>query len=106
MISKGIWVPADNILAANQEVAAKRATIAYGNERKRDLARRQATQTAYTQDFNDQSNIRGCMSSEAVRLLLNSDFLASDLNDFSGLGISQRKNTLILQDIFGGNIFA
>lgn len=54
MISKGIWAPADNILAAKQEVAAKRATPAYAKERKCELARRQAKQEAYTQEFNDQ----------------------------------------------------
>lgn len=54
MISKGIWAPADNILAAKQEVAAKRATPAYAKERKWELARRQAKQEAYTQEFNDQ----------------------------------------------------
>nr|WP_319492645.1 hypothetical protein [uncultured Desulfobacter sp.] len=54
MISKGIWAPADNILVAKQEVAAKRSTPAYANERKRELARRQAKQTAYTQEFNDE----------------------------------------------------
>lgn len=54
MISKGIWAPADNILAAKQEIAVKRATPAYANERKRELARRQAKQKAYTQEFNDQ----------------------------------------------------
>ena len=54
MVSKGIWAPADNILAAKQEVTAKRATPAYANERKRELARRQAKQKAYTQEFNDQ----------------------------------------------------
>nr|WP_320192647.1 DUF2293 domain-containing protein [uncultured Desulfobacter sp.] len=54
MISKGIWAPADNILVAKQEVAAKRSTPAYANERKRKLARRQAKQTAYTQEFNDE----------------------------------------------------
>ena len=54
MISKGIWAPAENILAAKQEVAAKRATPAYAKERKCELARRQAKQEAYTQEFNDQ----------------------------------------------------
>jgi hypothetical protein len=54
MISKGIWAPSDNILAAKQEVAAKRSTPAYANERRRELERRQAKQKAYTQDFNDQ----------------------------------------------------
>jgi hypothetical protein len=54
MISKGIWAPADNILAAKQEVADKRATPVYANERKRELARREAKQNAYTQEFNDQ----------------------------------------------------
>jgi len=54
MISKGIWAPADNILAAKQEVAAKRTAPAYANERKRELARRQAKQKAYTQEFHDQ----------------------------------------------------
>jgi len=54
MISKGIWAPANNILAAKQEVAAKRATPAYAKERRRELARRQAKQEAYTQEFNDQ----------------------------------------------------
>ncbi|MCG8553507.1 MAG: DUF2293 domain-containing protein [Desulfobacterales bacterium] len=54
MISKGIWAPAGNILAAKQEVAAKRSTPAYANARKRELARREAKQKAYTQEFNDQ----------------------------------------------------
>ncbi len=54
MISKGIWAPADNILSAKQEVAAKRSTPAYANERKRELVRRRDKQTAYTQEFNDQ----------------------------------------------------
>ena len=39
MISKGIWAPADNILVAKQEVAAKRSTPAYANERKREIGR-------------------------------------------------------------------
>ncbi|MDQ1269839.1 MAG: hypothetical protein QG618_1148, partial [Thermodesulfobacteriota bacterium] len=38
MISKGIWAPADIILDAKQEVADKRATPVYANERKRELA--------------------------------------------------------------------
>ena len=54
MISKGIWAPADNILAAKQEVAARRSTPAYANARNRELARRQAKQEAYAQEFNDQ----------------------------------------------------
>ena len=54
MMSKGIWAPIDEILAAKQEVAAKRATPAYADERKRELARRQAKQKVYTQDFHDQ----------------------------------------------------
>ncbi|MDD4273791.1 MAG: DUF2293 domain-containing protein [Desulfobacter postgatei] len=54
MISKGIWAPADNIRAAKQDVAHKRATPVYANERKRELARREAKQNAYTQEFNDQ----------------------------------------------------
>ena len=54
MISKGIWAPVENILAAKQEVAAKRATPAYADERKRELARREAKQEAYTHDFCDQ----------------------------------------------------
>jgi len=54
MISKGIWAPAENILAAKQEITAKRATPAYAKERKCELARRQAKQEAYTQEFNDQ----------------------------------------------------
>ncbi|NDY74226.1 DUF2293 domain-containing protein [Desulfobacter hydrogenophilus] len=54
MISKGIWAPAENILAAKQEVAAKRATPAYAKDRKCELARRQAKQEVYTQEFNDQ----------------------------------------------------
>ena len=35
-------------------ITAKRATPAYANERKRELARSQAKQHAYTQEFNDQ----------------------------------------------------
>jgi len=53
MISKGLWAPAENILAAKQEVTAKRATPAYAQARKCELARRQAKQEAYTQEFND-----------------------------------------------------
>jgi hypothetical protein len=34
-------------------VTARRSTQAYANGRKRELARRQAKQTAYTQEFND-----------------------------------------------------
>jgi len=54
MISKGIWAPADHILAAKQAVEVKRATPAYAEHRKRELARRRDKQEAYVQAFYDQ----------------------------------------------------
>lgn len=53
MISKGVWTLEDHILAAKQEVSAKRETPAYAKERERELARRQTQQKTYAQEFSD-----------------------------------------------------
>jgi len=50
-ISLGIWAAATQILAARQEVADKRSTPEYARSRQRDLARRQAKQQAYVEEF-------------------------------------------------------
>lgn len=50
-ISLGVWAEAKHISAARQEVAAKRATPEYARTRQRDLARREAKQQAYVEEF-------------------------------------------------------
>lgn len=51
LISKGIWASKADILAAQEEVAAKRATPAYAKKRAGDLARRAAKHKAYEGEF-------------------------------------------------------
>ncbi len=51
LISKGVWAKEADILAARQEVEAKRATPEYERRRQRDLARRQAKHQAYVGEF-------------------------------------------------------
>lgn len=51
MISKGVWANAAHILESREKVQAKRATPEYNRQRKRELARRGAKQTAYVIEF-------------------------------------------------------
>ncbi len=51
LISKGIWANAADILAAAQEVEAKRSTPEYDRQRQMALARREAKQNAYVGEF-------------------------------------------------------
>ncbi|MGV1098585.1 DUF2293 domain-containing protein [Thiovibrio sp. JS02] len=51
LIATGIWADKDDILAAQEEVAAKRATPAYAQRRESDLARRAAKNQAYAGEF-------------------------------------------------------
>lgn len=51
LISKGIWAKEAIILAAQQEVEAKRSTPEYEKRRQKDLARRQASHNAYVGEF-------------------------------------------------------
>ncbi len=51
LISKGIWASKADILAAREEVAAKRATPAYARKRAGDLARREAKHQTYEKEF-------------------------------------------------------
>ncbi len=51
LITKGIWANKADILAAQEEVAAQRATPAYARKRSRELARREAKHQAYEREF-------------------------------------------------------
>ncbi len=51
LIAKGIWADKADILAAQEEVTAMRATPAYARKRANDLARRQAKHKAYEKEF-------------------------------------------------------
>jgi hypothetical protein len=51
MISKGVWANGADILESQRAVKAKRSTPEYAKQRKRDLARRQARQEAYEDEF-------------------------------------------------------
>ena len=51
LIAKGIWADKADILAAQEEVTAMRATPAYARKRSNDLARRQAKHKAYEKEF-------------------------------------------------------
>ncbi len=53
-ISKGIWADAGHIRASEQEVTAKRSTPAYARQQERAIARRQAEQDAYVNEFYEQ----------------------------------------------------
>ena len=50
-ISKGIWADAGHIRVSKQEVLAKRATPAYARQQERAIARREAAQEAYAEEF-------------------------------------------------------
>jgi len=50
-ISLGIWAPEAHIREARQTVVAKRAAPGYAKTRARDLARREAKQTTYVEEF-------------------------------------------------------
>ncbi len=54
MISKGIWANAAHILESREKVQAKRATPEYEKQRKRELARRGAKQSAYVGEFYEE----------------------------------------------------
>lgn len=51
-MSLGLWAEATHILASREEIAAKRATPEYARTRQRDLARREARQRAYVEEFS------------------------------------------------------
>ncbi len=51
LIAKGIWANKADILASQEEMAAQRATPAYARKRGNDLARREAKQQTYEQEF-------------------------------------------------------
>ncbi len=53
-ISRGIWADADHIRTSEQEVTAKRSTPAYARQQERAIARRQAEQEVYVNEFSDQ----------------------------------------------------
>ncbi len=53
-ISKGIWADAGHIRASEQEVMEKRSTPAYARQQERAIARRQAEQDAYVNEFYEQ----------------------------------------------------
>lgn len=50
-ISLGVWAAAAHISAARREVEAKRSTPEYARTRQRDLARREARQQSYVEEF-------------------------------------------------------
>ena len=50
-ISKGIWAQEEHILAAKNELAAKRATPGYAQKRRRELAGRDKKHQEYVQEF-------------------------------------------------------
>ena len=50
--SKGVWAPAQNILAAKQSVAADRAKPQYAKRKAADADRREKKQAAYVEDFH------------------------------------------------------
>lgn len=50
-ISRGIWAKEENILAAGQELQAKRSAPGYARKRCQDLARREEKHQDYVQDF-------------------------------------------------------
>jgi hypothetical protein len=52
--SKGLWAPRENIDAARSALDAERATDAYANRRRADVARRERSQAAYAASFEEQ----------------------------------------------------
>lgn len=50
-ISKGIWAMETHILESLKEVEAKRSTPEYDKKREKDLARREAKQRSYVEEF-------------------------------------------------------
>jgi hypothetical protein len=55
--SRGVWAPAAQVTAARDALESERATPAYAKKRASDVARREAAQTAYVADFEDE--VRG-----------------------------------------------
>ncbi len=51
-ISRGIWAKEEHILAAKNELEAKRSAPGYAKKRQQELAGRERKHQAYVQDFN------------------------------------------------------
>ncbi len=58
--SKGLWAPRENIGAARAALEAERATEGYAKKRVADVARRERTQAAYVQTFEQE--VRGFLA--------------------------------------------
>jgi hypothetical protein len=52
--SRGLWAPGETIAAARAALTAERATDAYANKRRADVARRERTQAAYVVSFEQE----------------------------------------------------
>jgi len=52
--SRGLWAPRDNIEAARAALETERATDAYANKRRADVARRERVQAAYAVSFEQE----------------------------------------------------